>query len=211
MRRLAIACVVVLGLLSAVVVSGLWASGYHIRLVPFGRFSPFAELALFGALMLFALASLILVVVARLPRLRRAILVVAILAMTWLPWAAPWRLMGFESRILGTRDEAWLKLADDARSLMRASTPDGQLPRHPGVHWNRQYVARLAEAHPVLRLGDFPPKLFVGEDSFGVYWGSGLIGTLAVDISSSARSDPPAPDGYFGRKRVTGHVTLVWE
>ncbi len=211
MKLLTFFAVVVVFLLSVASVAGLWLSGYFILLIPFGLFSPFAELGLALALIFFAIASVILVGLGKHSSHQRMIVALGVLVIASLPWATSWRINGFEFRIKQTSDADWLTLADDARTLLRGSTADGQLPRHPGLHWNRQYVVKLAESHPVLRLGDFPPKLFVDEDSVGIYWGSGLIGTWAVDISSEPSSEPPVSDGYFTRRRVSDHVTLTWE
>lgn len=211
MKSPAISGAVAVILLSAASVAGLWVSGYFILLVPLGVFSPFVELAIALALIVLAVASAILVGVSKRPLHQRMILAIGVLTFASLPWTAPWRLKGFESRVKQTSDTEWIRLADDARDLLRASTADGRLPRQPGLDWNRRYVAELAGSHPILRLGEFPPKLFVAEHSVGVYWGSGLVGTLAVDISSEASSEPPASSGSFRRKRVSDHVTLAWE
>ncbi len=53
--------------------------------------------------------------------------------------------------------------------------------------------------------------LFVAEDSVGVFWGSGLIGTLAVEVSSDPNREPAAFDGFFSRRKISDHITLVWE
>lgn len=211
MKLSTIVSVVVVFLLSGASAAGLWVSGYLILLAPLGVFSPFGEIALALGLILSAAASAILVSVGKRSLRQRVILAIGVLAMASLPWTTPWRLNGFESRVKQTSDAEWLKIANDARDLLRATAPDGQLPRHPDSNWNRKYVAKLAESHSVLRLGDFPPKLFVTDDSVGVYWGSGLIGTLAVDISTEPSSEPPASDGFFRRKRISKHVTLTWE
>jgi len=211
MKTLAIWSIVLAALLSVALAAGLWTSGYFIVLAPFGVLSPFAELALFLALILLAVASAALLLAGKRPLPQRVLFVLCVMAMASLPWAAPWQLQGFQSRIKQMSDAEWLQIADDARDLIRASTADGQLPRGPDHNWNRQYVAQLVDSHDVLGLGDFPPKLFVSEDAVGIYWGSGLIGTLAVEVYSAPTREEPVSGGFHKRKSLSDHVALVWD
>lgn len=198
-------------LLALALVAGRWVSGYFVRLELFGSLSPFVELGALLALVLFAGATVALAGLGKHSLRQKTILAAIVLAVASTPWLAPWRVKGFEHRMTQTSDAEWLMLADDARRLLRATTADSQLPRHPDHEWNRRHVAKLAEAHPVLRLGEFPPKLFVSEDLVGVYWGSGLVGTLAVDIRSDPSGEPPAAGGQFRSKAATAHIAITWE
>lgn len=193
-------------LLSAAFVLAKWLSGYFI--------SPLASV---GISMICVLSSIVvaagaishLIAGQRVLRQRVSIFL-GTLAIASLPFLASFDLEGFEYRIRQVSESEWLEIAGNARSLILASSDDGKLPRHPVRNWNREYVEQLANSYPILKLGDVTPKLFVGEDNVGVYWGSGVVGTLAVDISSTSIDQPYVSDGFFQRKKIYDHVALVW-
>lgn len=183
-------------------------------LAPLGLWTPFAVLGIVFVLVLLALSSIIHLGVGKEPfrqRLAFSAGAIVALAIAVLPWATSLKVKAFEFRVKQTSESEWLRLAEDARRLVRASSEDGQLPSRPDNDWNRGYVRYLADSHPILRLGDFPPKLFVTEEMVGVYWGTGLIGTLAVDVSFAPSAGGPEFDGFFRRKEVSDHLAIVWE
>lgn len=184
--------------------------GYLIRLAPLGIFTPAYYFIFFAALLTLVVLSLVVAIRVQRPAIQRVALVLVVLAIAYLPFAAAFSLKGFEYRVRQTSDASWLKLAVDAQAMLRASTSNHQLPRYPGQNWNRHFVVKLAEEHSVLKLGDFPPKLFVNEDSVSIDWGSGLIGTRAVHISTIRNAAALNPS-VVGTKRISDVVTISWE
>lgn len=183
-----------------------WVSGYLIYPLISGLISMASVIA---AMLMVAGAVIYLGFGRKLALRQRAAVLAGTFAIAILPFAMPYELLGFEFRVRQTSQPEWLEIADDARSLILAASGNGQLPRGPIHDWNREYVKQLAGSHPVLAAGDYTPKLFVAPDCVGIYWGSGIVGTLAVEISSSP--EVLASDGFFQRRRIDDHIALVWE
>ena len=186
------------------------ALGYFIRLAPLGLLTPLFYLALVLALLILVVSSIVAATRSRSPARERLAFVLVIFAIACLPWVKIWTIEGFEYRVRQTNDASWMRLATDAQEMLRASTPNRQLPDYPDHDWNRRYVLELAKSHPVLRLGDFPPKLFVEEDSVSIDWGSGLIGSRSVHISTGSNDARLKPQGDRSR-RISDVVTIGWD
>ena len=185
-----------------------WTSGYFVRLLPLSIFTPVVMLVAFLLLAMLTLGALAFLCVGKRRFRDRAAFAAAILVAAILPFPTSLQLAGFEFRIRQTPEADWQRLADDARRLKHLSD-SGQPGVGRGKQWNRHIVEGLANSHPIVSFGDFPPKLSIRESHVGVYWGSGMIGTLAVEISVENR--PAVPDGYHRRKKIYDRVTMVSE
>ena len=211
MRILAIVSLLMVVLLSVASIAEQWMRGFFVLFMPYGFFTPLVILGLTFALIVSGIAAIALSWKREQSRPRRALLIAFVATLVCLPSLGSYTLHGFESRVKTVSDGEWLAIADEAREMIRSSTPGGALPQGPDADWNRRYVRRLAQSHPALRVGESLPKMFVDEKQVSFYWGSGLIGTLGVDIATSPVKDAPRPDGFFGRRRVSDHLILVWE
>jgi hypothetical protein len=185
-----------------------WTSGYFVRLLPLSIFTPVVTLAAFLLLAMLTVGALAFLCVGKRRFRDRAAFASVISVAALLPFSTSLQLAGFEYRIRQTPEAGWQRLSDDARRLKLLSD-SGQ----PGVGrsklWNRHIVDGLAPSHPILSFGDFPPKLWIRDSHVGVYWGSGTIGTLAVEISVENR--PAVTDGYYRSTKIYDSVTMVSE
>ena len=132
MRLPTILSVVAVSLLSVMSVLEQWVRGYFILFMPFGFYTPLVNLTLSLALIISGFAATIFACRGEPSKVRRAFVVACFLTIVCLPWLTSWQLHGFESRVSQTTDREWLQIADEARSLIRSSTPDGRLPRGTG-------------------------------------------------------------------------------
>ena len=211
MRFLAIVSLLMVVLLSVASIAEQWVRGFLVLFMPYGFLTPLVVLALNLALIASGIAAITVFWKHEKSRLRKALASALVLTLIVLPSLGSYTLNGFESRIRMVSDSEWLAIASEAREMVRSSAPNGVLPRAPDADWNRGYVRRLAWSYPALRVGDSLPKMFVDENQVSFYWGGGLVGTLGIDIVTLPVKDPPAFDGFFGRRQISDHLILVWE
>jgi hypothetical protein len=196
--------------LSGTLALEIWESGYFMRLAPFGAYTPFVTLGLLLAIPIVAATATLKAIRAKRPAIHRAGMVAVIVAIALLPLFTPSGVSGFERRIRQTSDAEWLRPAVDVQRMLCDSTTKRQLPCSSDRHRNRRIAMKLAQTHPVLRLGEFPPRLYAGENSVDVSWGNGLNGTLAVHITTNPAAEVRTPSN--GReKRISDVVRISWD
>ena len=187
-----------------------WVSGYFIQLAPFGFFTPLVMLGLLLTLLALVIWLIVTTVRASRPIGQKSALVLIILVIALLPFFTPSSLSGFEHRVRQTSDASWLDLAREVQRMHRARTEKKNLLDFADREWSSQTAQKLAETHPILKLGDFPPVLLVEEDSVYFMWGSGLIGTLAVNVSTNPDVAVRTPSSDRG-KRISNVVAISWD
>lgn len=123
---------------------------------------------------LLALFAMMHLVIGRDPlpvRARFAALTVAI-AITAMTAAPSLMVAGFQLRMGGIDEHAWLALAADVRTgFASARSGDGRL-----------LARQLAPRHPILTAGENWPRLSESDRGVGVCWGGTLGGLLCVSI-----------------------------
>lgn len=194
-------------LLMALLATGKWLTGYLVR--PLDHV--FVSMA--AGLLSLSLASIALIHLGlgRRPLPKRVAFCVAALTLAALPVLGPSKIDGFECRMRQTGEAEWLAIADEARALIRAASADGRLPRAPLKDWNRPYTRQLSATHPVLTLGDSTPRLFVTEEHVSIDWGSGITGSLVVEVTATPPNQKYVAGGLYRERRIYEHVSLVWE
>lgn len=97
------------------------------------------------------------------------------------------RMLGFEMRMSRFSEAEFIATADAIRAMWRK---DGSNTGYFGGN----IANALIPDHPVLAVSPWPPKIFVGPQSVGISWGSGLTGALDVDIQSEGAENPTRDD-----------------
>ncbi|MFY8135929.1 MAG: hypothetical protein ACOVKS_13085 [Aquimonas sp.] len=119
---------------------------------------------------------------------------------------------GFAWRIAATPEADWLRLAEDARALARASTADGRLPKRAHFDQNRRLLPELGKHHAFLRLWlDAPNKLFITDSAVALDWGNGLSGPMEIGIHVDPVNAADTPHVLYTTQRILPRVVLTWE
>ena len=185
-----------------------WSSGYFALLAPFSILTPLVLIGIFLSLAALTLVTLVLLCIGRQGFRDRAIFAAVALVAASLPFWSSLQLAGFEFRVRQMTEVQWQRLADDVRQAKADADSDASNGRRRD-QWDRDISIALAATHPVLAIGDFPPKLSIRKEHVGVYWGSGLIGTLAVEVS--VEPQPALSRGYRQRTLIYDRVVMVWD
>lgn len=104
-------------------------------------------------------------------RARFAALTLMIALVTW-SVASSLMFAGFQLRMGGVDEQAWMALAADVRTGFASAHS-----RDP-----RQLARTLAPRHPILKAGEDWPRLSRSDSGVGVCWGGTLGGLLCVNI-----------------------------
>ena len=183
-----------------------FSRGYFVVLAPFLHLTPLIGLTLL-AVTFGAAIALILQLLFGKGALRHKVRVFSVAAVSTLVSSfIPSTGEAFRHRMSQLSQEEWVSLASQVRAGALAKGREGRTPQH----WNRDIARELARTNPVLALGDWPPKLLVSEDGVGIFWGSGLIGTLGVSILE-AGVESPVESGFYRYSTLYPRVVVVTE
>jgi len=115
------------------------------------------------------------------PILGRVVLLFCALMLLVLPYlpfvSVPTQMDGFRARMATIKPDQWKRFALAARTMAKQDENEEDIWHdYPAI------VEALAPNYSFLKLGDWPPRLsFVGKRTI-LCWGSGLVGSLSVEI-----------------------------
>jgi len=182
---------------------GSFASGYFASLAPLSLATPFVGIGLALLVLIMAGALVYRLFAGKEILSKRAIPVAIALIFTAVCLQIPSQEVGFRHRMAQTSEAQWIALAGEARAAVATDARSSDI-------WHRKTVRDLAKTHPVLALGDWPPKLFVSKSMTSFYWGSGLVGTLGVDVLEPGHEPSPSV-GYYRYFKLYPRVIVVAE